>query len=206
MKNNTFDISRFGKYFVHDMKVQKRNIGMLLLVCALMPILFYCTYMLFGNIISPSGHLSFTGGLDGSHKGIGGPIIGVRFAVMVLTAGLFTIVFPSRAYGGITDKKEGSAWLMIPASRLEKYLSMMLVCLIVVPLTFIAGYLLSDWLVCLMDPTCGKAMLSFDLNSEIEKSIDLPNLKLNGYWLIYATIIEYAITFLVGALIFKKWK
>ena len=82
MKNNTFSISRFGKYFVHDLKTQVKNIGMLWLVCVLMPVIFYATYMLFGNIFSPSGHLYFIKDIGSGPKGIDGPILGVRFAVL----------------------------------------------------------------------------------------------------------------------------
>lgn len=205
MKNNTFSISRFGKYFVHDLKTQVKNIGMLWLVCVLMPVIFYATYMLFGNIFSPSGHLYFIKDIGSGPKGIDGPILGVRFAVFVVTTMVLTMVFPSRAYGDITKKSEGSAWLMLPASRLEKYISMMVICLAVVPLTFIAGHLLCDWLVCLADPTCGKAMAAFNINSAIGQP-DAPQFVANGFWLLYAMIIEYALTFLLGALIFKKWK
>ena len=45
--DNTFKISRFGKYFVYDLKRQWKNIGMLMLIFSLFPIIFYMIYMFF---------------------------------------------------------------------------------------------------------------------------------------------------------------
>lgn len=48
--DNTFKISRFGKYFVYDLKRQWKNIGMLMLIFSLFPIIFYMIYVLRGDV------------------------------------------------------------------------------------------------------------------------------------------------------------
>lgn len=204
MKNNTFNFNRFGKYFLHDLDTQTKNIGMLWMLCVLFPFISYAVYMLFGNIFSSDGLFYLWEHPVPAGRGIDGPMAGGRFVLFATTAIILAILFPSRAYGGITEKKEGSAWLMLPVSRLEKFLSMLLVSLVVVPLTFFAGYLACDWLVCLIDPSCGKALLTFRIN-ELTPD-DVPILVANGFWIFYAGIVSYVSLFLLGGLIFKKWK
>lgn len=196
--DNTFKISRFGKYFVYDLKRQWKNIGMLMLIFSLFPIIFYMIYMFFAAM--------FDGGLMKLFSGmsIDGPSIWVRFGMAAVMITIFVMLFPSRAYGEITNKAKGSEWLMLPASRLEKYVSMMLVTLLVIPIMYIVVYLLSDGLVCLFDKSCGGALMSFRINDLLQTTdIIIPA---NGLWIIIANTVQYAIVFLLGGLIFKKWK
>lgn len=196
--DNTFKISRFGKYFVYDLKRQWKNIGMLMLIFALSPVIFYMLYMFFAAL--------FDGGLMKLFSGmsIDGPSIWVRFGMAAVMITIFVMLFPSRAYGEITDKAKGSEWLMLPASRLEKYVSMMLVTLLVIPIMYIVVYLLSDGLVCLFDKSCGGALMSFRIN-DLLRTTDII-IPANGLWIIIANTVQYAIIFLLGGLIFKKWK
>lgn len=196
--SNTFNFSRFGKYFVYDLKRQWKNIGMLMLIFALSPVIFYMLYMFFAAL--------FDGGLMKLFSGmsIDGPSIWVRFGMAAVMITIFVMLFPSRAYGEITDKAKGSEWLMLPASRLEKYVSMMLVTLLVIPIMYIVVYLLSDGLVCLFDKSCGGALMSFRINKEIGSSDFV--IPANGFWILASSIVENAIVFLLGGLIFKKWK
>lgn len=156
--NNNFNFGRFGKYFVYDLKRQWKNIGMLVLTFALSPVIFYMLYMFFAAL--------FDGGLMKLFSGmsIEGPSIWVRFGMAAVMISIFVMLFPSRAYGEITNKAKGSEWLMLPASRLEKYMSMMLVTLLVIPIMYIVVYLLSDGLVCLFDKSCGGTLMSFRIN------------------------------------------
>lgn len=196
--NNNFNFGRFGKYFVYDLKRQRKNIGMLVLTFALSPVIFYMLYMFFAAL--------FDGGLMKLFSGmsIDGPSIWVRFGMAAVMITIFVMLFPSRAYGEITDKAKGSEWLMLPASRLEKYVSMMLVTLLVIPIMYIVVYLLSDGLVCLFDKSCGGALMSFRIN-DLLRTTDII-IPANGLWIIIANTVQYAIIFLLGGLIFKKWK
>lgn len=196
--NNNFNFGRFGKYFVYDLKRQWKNIGMLVLIFALSPVIFYMLYMFFAAL--------FDGGLMKLFSGmsIDGPSIWVRFGMAAVMITIFVMLFPSRAYGEITDKAKGSEWLMLPASRLEKFTSMMLISLIVIPLVYVVVYFLSDAFVCLLDKSCGDSLMSFRINKEIGTSDFV--IPANGFWLLAANIVEYVSIFLLGGLIFKKWK
>lgn len=196
--DNTFKISRFRKYFVYDLKRQWKNIGMLMLIFSLFPIIFYMLYMFFAALFD-GGLMKIFIGLE-----IDGPAGGTRFGVFAVMSTIFVMLFPSRAYGEITDKAKGSEWLMLPASRLEKFTSMMLISLIVIPLVYVVGYFLSDAFVCLLDKSCGDSLMSFRINKEIGSSDFV--IPANGFWLLASTIVGNAIVFLLGGLIFKKWK
>ena len=196
--DNTFKISRFRKYFVYDLKRQWKNIGMLMLIFALFPIIFYMIYMFFAAMFD-GGLMKIFIGLE-----IDGPAGGTRFGVFAVMTTIFVMLFPSRAYGEITNKAKGSEWLMLPASRLEKFTSMMLISLIVIPLVYVVVYFLSDAFVCLLDKSCGDSLMSFRINKEIGSSDFV--IPANGFWLLASTIVENAIVFLLGGLIFKKWK
>ena len=196
--DNTFKISRFGKYFVYDLKRQWKNIGMLMLIFSLFPIIFYMIYMFFAAMFD-GGLMKIFIGLE-----IDGPAGGTRFGVFAVMSTIFVMLFPSRAYGEITNKAKGSEWLMLPASRLEKFTSMMLISLIVIPLVYVVVYFLSDAFVCLLDKSCGDSLMSFRINKEIGTSDFI--IPANGFWLLAANIVEYVSIFLLGGLIFKKWK
>lgn len=196
--DNTFKISRFGKYFVYDLKRQWKNIGMLMLIFSLFPIIFYMIYMFFAAMFD-GGLMKIFIGLE-----IDGPAGGTRFGVFAVMSTIFVMLFPSRAYGEITNKEKGSEWLMLPASRLEKFTSMMLISLVVIPLVYVVVYFLSDAFVCLLDKSCGDSLMSFRINKEIGSSdFAIPA---NGFWILASSIVENAIVFLLGGLIFKKWK
>lgn len=196
--DNTFKISRFRKYFVYDLKRQWKNIGMLMLIFALSPIIFYMIYMFFAAMFD-GGLMKIFIGLE-----IDGPAGGTRFGVFAVMSTIFVMLFPSRAYGEITNKAKGSEWLMLPASRLEKFTSMMLISLIVIPLVYVVVYFLSDAFVCLLDKSCGDSLMSFRINKEIGSSDFV--IPANGFWILASSIVGNAIVFLLGGLIFKKWK
>ena len=148
----------------------------------------------------------FDGGLMKLFSGmsIDGPSIWVRFGMAAVMITIFVMLFPSRAYGEITNKAKGSEWLMLPASRLEKFTSMMLISLVVIPLVYVVVYFLSDAFVCLLDKSCGDSLMSFRINKEIGSSDFV--IPANGLWILASTIVGNAIVFLLGGLIFKKWK
>lgn len=196
--SNTFNFSRFGKYFVYDLKRQWKNIGMLMLIFSLFPIIFYMIYMFFAAMFD-GGLMKIFIGLE-----IDGPAGGTRFGVFAVMSTIFVMLFPSRAYGEITNKAKGSEWLMLPASRLEKFTSMMLISLIVIPLVYVVVYFLSDAFVCLLDKSCGDSLMSFRINKEIGSSDFV--IPANGFWILASSIVGNAIVFLLGGLIFKKWK
>lgn len=97
---------------------------------------------------------------------------------------------------------------MLPASRGEKFVSMLLNSLVIVPAVFFLLYFCSDWLVCLLDRTCGNALLTMRLNGQdgLIRGDDTLILVANGFWILYALFAEYVAIFLLGGLLFRKWK
>ena len=87
-----------------------------------------------------------------------GPAIKSRFAMFYM-AGVILQLYQTRTYGYLTDKRKGSAWLMLPASTFEKWLSMIIMTLIVIPILFLVVYLGTDALLAALDPTVGNSLL-----------------------------------------------
>ena len=195
---NKFNLNRFGKYFLYDLKSRWSNLGIFLLIFALFPFILYLIHMIFATIAG--------GGLTELLYGgsINGPSLPARFVTFTIVTCIFMIMFPARAYGFITEKKAGSDWLMLPASRSEKFLSMMIISLIVIPVVYLVLYFLSDWVICLLDKSCGDAMAMTNVNGLDEDSpIRLVG---NGIPLLLAGLAETVAVFLLGSLLFKKWK
>ena len=119
------------------------------------------------------------------------------------------ITYPKNVYGYITEKRAGSMLLMIPASTLEKFLSMMLNTLIIVPAIFVGIYLAADGLICLCDSSCGGTLAaSFtDALARIASfayTTDSPiRVSMFSIYMQFAFAILF---FLLGALLFKKHK
>ena len=142
--NQTFSFQRFWTYFKYDLTQMWRRHSMAAILIGGASAIFYILWVMFSLVFA------------GEWKT---PPIEARFVVFIIA---FTILelYQVRTYGYITDKKEGSAWLMIPASRAEKFVSMLIVSLIVVPLLFIVVYALLDGFLSLVDPTYGRALVA----------------------------------------------
>ena len=90
----------------------------------------------------------------------------IFYVIWVLASLVFTQhctileLYMVRAYGYLTDKKAGSNWLMVPASKAEKFVSMLLMVCIVIPLLFFVVYFVLDGFLSLVDPTYGQALFT----------------------------------------------
>ena len=201
MENNNkvsevFNFPRFGKYLIHDLRNAWSSYGVGLLTLASMPLILYVANILFHNV------------WDGVWTS---PSLSTRMSLFVLALLIFTISFPSRIYGNLTSKKEGSDYLMIPASRLEKFVSMLAVCLIAVPICYLGVYLLEDALLTLVDPTYTQSLAgaNFDniVNNDFVSDSDFSvGLIGGGYPAAFVSIAITILVFLLGALCFRKWK
>ena len=198
--DNKFNLNRFGKYFAYDLKSIWREQRVFLLVWCLLPIFFYMVYMFFSAF--GHGFFSILNGIS-----INRPPLAIRVSVFSLASVIFLVLFPSRTYGFVTEKAKGSAWLMLPASRLEKFLSMVLICLVIAPIVYFCVYLLSDALVCLLDRQCGSSILAawndFFTYRLTDEHVWLGG---NGLWALVSSCLQITSVFLLGALIFKKMK
>ncbi len=201
MNKQIFDIKRFGKYFCTELTtILKANwVNLLVMVC--IGLIAELTVGLFSTIFS--GHWT----------GMPAPTRFVPFAVFLV---LMSMVYPAKFYGHITDKKAGSAYLMLPASRFEKFLSMVLNCAVIIPFVSIAIFLGIDALIALIDPTissqaiCSTSIIpdgvlqdgKFVVGGEV---LPISAAMVNPF--LYADDFIFGILiYLLGALYFKKNK
>lgn len=148
MKNEVFDFGRFWNYFKFDLKQMWRNHSKPAIFIGGAEILFYFIWVFFALIITGHWH---------------GPMLAARIVVFIVA---FTVLelYQTRTYGYLTDKKKGSAWLMIPASTTEKFVSMLIITLIVIPVLFLVVFFAVDSILALVDPTVGNSILGMGVD------------------------------------------
>ena len=141
--NETFNFKRFWTYFKYDLKQMWRNHAKAAILIGGPGAILYILWVLFSLVFTQQWTAS--------------PFI----ARLVMLAIAFAIleIYQARTYGHLTEKKAGSNWLMIPASRTEKFVSMLLVTLVVIPILFFAVYLVIDGFLSLVDPTFGQSIV-----------------------------------------------
>lgn len=131
--NKTFDWSRFGKLVRKDFSNIWQNAGTSLLIITLLPILAWLLWWALSGIeempaIAPE----------------------VRWCFIAGSVLLAAMVSPSRMYRIANLQKEGIYFAMLPASKLEKYLSMLLFTIIVCPLLCFLGGMVLDYFLTLL--------------------------------------------------------
>ena len=86
---NKFNLNRFGKYFLYDLKSRWSNLGVFLLIFALFPFILYLIHMIFATIAG--------GGLTELLYGgsINGPSLPARFVTFTIVTCIFMIMFPA---------------------------------------------------------------------------------------------------------------
>lgn len=206
MKNDIFNLRRFGKYFVSDARSCAANYGLTMALISFMGLL---TYLIYGFTILA---------LDGEWESADG---GFRSFVFLLCMCVMIINMPVKCYGKITDRKDGASWLMVPVSTFEKCLSMVVMTVFVVPAITMGTYLLIDMIICRIDHSCGTALFEmvedlFNLlgNLKVSSEMDLTNYpavddfvrQLTSPWLYIDDYAQVSLTFLLGAIFFKSGK
>jgi len=203
MNNDVFNMNRFGRYLVTDIRNAIARYGVSFLLMATVSLTSYLLVGFFTMIIG-TGWQSME--------------VGSRTMVMGITLVVLTLSAPSKIYGFITDKKEGSSFLMIPASSLEKSLSMIIVCCVIVPFVFFAVYLSLDLILCLIDSNCGDSLIiavnsgqTFLTDIFRKASMESGNLipdysSLVSPWTYIDDLAQGFLIFLMGALLFKSSK
>lgn len=174
--NSYFNTRRFGKYFLFDLKENIRNAGMFALAIVLSPVLLYLIDKVFVLV-----------GWSPIHRGIKDTIY-----IIITILGAFCL--PAQGYGHLTDKKRGTQWALVPASPLEKWLSMsVIVC-------FVYLLIISVPVIALcMDPQINMPNM---FRLEISENM----LTVNAGAMMILCIMATLVYFLLGALIFKKGK
>lgn len=216
MKNNIFNFRRFGKYFVSDFKNCTASFGLsLATISLLMPAALY--------VVTVGMSLLFT-------QEWNGPDMGLRFFVFCIAMFCITVTMPVKCYGRITEKQYGSFWLTLPASKLEKFISMIVFTCVIVPVVGVVLFLGLDSIICAIDPTCGKSLAlgGIELFTNLgELSGELEHVKINlglvpsieagssgvdlvkqvsSPWLYVDEIFGITLPFLLGAICFKSGK
>lgn len=213
MKNDIFNLHRFGKYFASDIRTCWSNYGLSLLTISLLfPVATYFITTAFNFVLKSTWN---------------GPDLGLRFFIFAVALICLVVTMPVKCYGRITEKQYGSFWLMLPASRLEKFISMFIMTCIIVPITGFVLYLGMDALICALDHTCGNNLIAGGMEL-IRKMSDLQSLTMNfvdekvtiedaavvqgilkqvsSPWLYVDEIFAMTLPFLLGAVFFKSGK
>lgn len=204
--NEIFNIRRFGKYLASDAKGCAANYGLSMLLISLMGLIIYAGTVIMG--------LLFNGEWDG-------PGLGFRLTTFAVSMLVLMVTMPVKCYGRITEKRFGSEWLMIPVSSFEKFLSMIVMTVVAIPIAVCGVYLCVDALICTFDVSCGdnifvscKGLIDRFVEISIASSSDInefPELakfvkQVSNPWLYVDDIIGMFLVFITGAVIFKKSK
>lgn len=199
--NNTFDFSRFMMVLRKDFRSlwPRYGVGMTILASATLAV------WLFVLLISQWT----SDGLDE----ISVPIF-VRWCVVIFCTFLSVLIAPFRLYGECNKGKEGIYFAMLPASKLEKYLSMIIHCVVVVPLLVLGGSMVVDSLLWMLPFGNYSDSLFFNLShhplwSELDY-MDKESLQMLYFvtnpllWIIY--YLGSVMVFLFANTIFKRNK
>ena len=211
--NEIFDLKRFGKYFGSDLKTLWSNFGLSLMTTSLaLPLVIYIISIAFNKVINNTWC---------------GPSMDLRLFVFAMAMFCIIVTMPVKCYGRITEKQYGSFWITLPASRLEKYLSMIILTCIIIPFAGAFLCLGMDAIICAIDHSCGSSIISsgIDLIRNMEENreitINLMNEsleirdaevvrnivnQLSSPWLYIDEIFGITLPILLGAIFFKRGK
>lgn len=206
--NKKFDIKRFWLFLKRELVRAYNDMGLTTLILGLAPAILFGVIQAFALIISGE-MVSFT------YTGI------LAFSFSLL---LGCIVIPIKLYGSLTDKRFGSEWLMIPASRIEKFTTMMLITCVIAPICITAITFVTDGLLSLifhdqygqilatkfnfkdmMDFMRGMVYSIGGGDADLE-GIEGIKFHMSTAGVLILNWIEYAVFFLLGAVIFDKSK
>lgn len=179
--NNTINIKRFGNYLVHDLRNAWRTCGLSGLTVAASPLLMIATVCLLSLI--------GTGSIPEFDNSIS------LFPTLYLAI-FIIITAPVKMYGGLTERRVGSDWTLLPASPAEKTASMVIMSGIVVPVLCVVSFIGFQYLTELLIPGydvsyAGPASLMGD------KGVMA---------VMFNTVMVNALWFLLGAIWFKTAK
>lgn len=186
--SESFNIKRFRMYFIHDLKSARSNYWLSLIVCSLTPFLCYVIYEI-PMLIACHGFSDFD--------------ITFKMMMVLMSFAIVELSFPSKVYGNLTDKKAGSNWILLPASALEKFISMVLIVCVILPVTMAALVLATDTVFTLILPCYGDYIISstgkFLSETDFPEGFN-PALTFSLSWIVNILI------FTLGSIIFKRAK
>ena len=204
--NNTLNINRLGKTLKHDGLNYFPNMGLTLAILFAIPVVYYL----------------FVSLMPGEEDRVVDAFSRITFITILTKVAL--ILAPARLYRYCNDPRKGIGYAMLPASTLEKFISMLFYCVIVTPILYIAGALAIDSILALFNGPYDEfaATYFFDNiaqmthaiaeNSVFFEDADLIPMMISGLtpaFIIFLTLLNYltvASIFMFGNMIFKKRK
>lgn len=202
--NNTLNINRFGKILKHDGLNFFPNMILTLSIIWAIPVVLY----LFTSLIPGNEGQTFD------------PFSRIDIISSLLT--IVLIIAPARLYKHCNDPRKGIGYAMLPSSTLEKFLSMVIYCVIVTPIVYVAGALAIDSILALFNGPYEGFALSyyFDTFAKINAVFQRDGIMLDeSFMLYYASIspifmlilsaigtLAISSIFMFGNMIFKKRK
>lgn len=199
--NNTFEFNRFKNLLLNDGKMYFRNFGTNLIVICCLNAIFWIFNLLFGS------------------ESVGG----FRFGMLCVWTALAMMTAPEKVYGKANLSREGVRFAMMPASSLEKFISMFIYSAIVTPvIVFFGGYLVDALLSLFPFGGFEKPIRLYSLNELVNMMNDSegviraggnPDFPVEAIFPIgiirtgiVFSIIQWAAIFMLGNMIFKKRK
>ena len=198
--NNTFSFNRFKNLLLKDGKMYIRNYGTSLIVWCSLNAIYWIFNLLFGSETMPP----------------------IRFGMLCTWTALAMMMVPSKVYGNANLSREGVGFAMMPASSLEKFVSMFVYCAVVTPIVvFFGGYLIDAFLSVFPFGGFEKPIRLYSLNEIIRMANDTEGVVNAGDFelsieqvfpigvmrtSLYVGIIQWAAIFMLGNMLFKKHK
>ena len=143
MTSEVFNGQRFWTYFKYDLTQMWRNHVKAAILIGFSGLILYILGVAFNAVFDQVWQAP-----------------GFVARVVVFFIACFALeLYQTRTYGYLTNRKKGASWLMIPASNFEKWLSMILMTLVVIPVAFLGTYAIIDGILALADPTYGQLLI-----------------------------------------------
>lgn len=190
--NNIFDIKRFCNYFLFDLRNAKNNYGLSLLILGTVPVTLYIIVQLFSLIL---------------FQEVAPIAAAVKYTELSIVSIVTMFGAGAKIYGKVTEKQSGSNFLMLPASTLEKWLSMALIVCVVVPAVFFGLQFATDAVMSLAFPNSyGSRFLLVEQIRGGLQFLEDEGVRVNFFGLLALSWAETVLTFTLGAICFKKSK
>ena len=205
--NNTFNINRFGKILKHDGLNFFPNLILVLAILWAIPVIIYLFTALMPTEEDKDVFDAFS-----------------RIDIISTISSIALIIAPARLYKYCNDSRKGIGYAMLPASTFEKFLSMVIYCVIVAPIIYVAGALAIDSILALFNGPYEGFAVSAYFNKYAQINYVLGKDQLNGLvddtWPIFLNSLSPTVLvllnlfgtlllssiFMFGNMIFKKRK
>lgn len=185
--NAIFDIERFFKVLVYDLNHIRRTYGITFLILCLVPFIYGFFYGFFPFILGHGWKI---------------PDLGSRGFIFAVTGIVLIMSYGASTYGYITEKKAGAGYILLPASTMEKFLSIFLNSAVIVPLVFLAVYFFGDAFLSSLGFAEGGELFRLSSPGGMADDAFNVNFRLLGFHIFSGHIL----VFLLGAIFFEKRK